>query len=82
MALGGTLNFEPSAVNDGNALADCLVQLVPESFTHAWRARIINETGGNWKLRVSYTIYCDNEKICKLVQLRVISHKWSEIRYY
>ena len=51
--MGGTLNFEPGDVNDGNALADCLVQLVPEFFTHSWRARIINVTGGNWKLKVS-----------------------------
>lgn len=53
LALGGTLTFDPSAVSDGNAIADCLVQLAPDYFTSAWRGKIISETAGNWKLRVS-----------------------------
>lgn len=53
LALGGTLTFEPSTVSDGNAIADCLVQLAPDFFTVTWRGKIIAETGGNWKLRVS-----------------------------
>ena len=58
LALGGTLNFEPTEVNDGSAMADCLVQLAPDFFTVTWRARIINETGGNWKLKVSLDCQC------------------------
>lgn len=53
LALGGTLTFDPSSVSDGNAIADCLVQLAPDYFTSAWRGKIISETAGNWKLRVS-----------------------------
>ena len=45
------MTFDPAEVNDGNALAECLVQLVPDFFTSSWRARIISETGGNWKLK-------------------------------
>ena len=52
LALGGTLTFDPSVVTDGNAIADCLVQLAPDFFTAAWRGKIISETGGNWKLKV------------------------------
>lgn len=52
LELGGTLTFDPVEVNDGNALSECLVQLVPQFFTTSWRARIITETGGNWKLKV------------------------------
>ena len=52
LALGGTLTFDPSAVGDGNAIADCLVQLAPDFFTAAWRGKIISETAGNWKLKV------------------------------
>ena len=51
--MGGTLTFDPSSVSDGNAIADCLVQLAPDYFTSAWRGKIISETAGNWKLRVS-----------------------------
>ena len=53
LALGGTLTFDPTAVTDGNSIADCLVQLAPDHFTAAWRGKIIAETAGNWKLRVS-----------------------------
>ncbi len=52
LELGGQVTFDPSAVNDGNALAECLLQLVPGFFTQSWRSRIISETGGNWKLKV------------------------------
>ena len=45
-------------VNDGNAIADCLVQLAPDYFTSAWRGKIISETAGNWKLRVSCVLAC------------------------
>ncbi len=45
--------FDDTAVNDGAAMADCLVQLSPDVFTPDWRGKIINETAGNWKLRVS-----------------------------
>lgn len=51
--MGGILTFDPSSVSDGNAIADCLVQLAPDYFTSAWRGKIISETAGNWKLRVS-----------------------------
>ena len=53
LALGGILTFDPSSVSDGNAIADCLVQLAPDYFTSAWRGKIISETAGTWKLRVS-----------------------------
>ncbi len=52
LALGGTLSFDESTVNDGTAIADCLVQLSPDVFTLDWRSKIITETAGNWKLRV------------------------------
>jgi len=52
LALGGTLVFDDDAVNDGASMADCLVQLSPDIFTPEWRGKIINETAGNWKLRV------------------------------
>ena len=47
--------FDDTSVNDGNAIADCLVQLAPDFFTPDWRSKIISETAGNWKLRVSQT---------------------------
>ena len=47
--------FNDTSVNDGNAIADCLVQLAPDFFTPDWRSKIISETAGNWKLRVSQT---------------------------
>ena len=46
------MTFDPADVNDGNALSECLVQLVPGFFSQSWRSRIITETGGNWKLKV------------------------------
>ncbi len=52
LALGGTLSFDEGSVNDGTAIADCLVQLSPVIFTADWRSKIITETAGNWKLRV------------------------------
>ena len=33
-------------------IANCLVQLVPEYFTPAWKEKIISDTAGNWKLKV------------------------------
>ena len=56
LEIGGTLTFEPRAVNDGNSMAECLLQLVPDFFTPSWRSRIMNETGGNWKLRVRLNV--------------------------
>lgn len=53
LALGGTLTFDPASVTDGNSLAECLLQLVPQFFTPSWRSRIISETGGNWKLKLN-----------------------------
>lgn len=52
LALGGILTFDPDSVSDGNAIADCLVQLAPDFFTVVWRGKIITETAGNWKLKV------------------------------
>jgi len=53
LALGGTLVFNPSSVSDGVAISDALVQLAPDFFTPNWRGKIISETGGKWKLKVS-----------------------------
>lgn len=53
LALGGTLEFDEATVNEGAAIADCLVQLVPDLFTTEWRSKIITDTAGNWTLRVS-----------------------------
>ena len=52
------MTFDPVDVNDGNSLAECLLQLVPEFFTSSWRARIISETGRNWKLKVPSCVWC------------------------
>ena len=60
LELGGQVTFDPSAVNDGNALAECLLQLVPGFFTSSWRSRIISETGGNWKLKVKQSSITNN----------------------
>lgn len=51
LALGGTLEFDETTVNEGATIADCLVQLSPNLFTTEWRSKIITDTAGNWTLR-------------------------------
>ena len=43
-------------MNEGAAIADCLVQLDSDLFTTEWRSKIITDTAGNWTLRVSTAV--------------------------
>ena len=54
--------FDEDTLSDGNTIADCLCQLAPEFFTPSWRSKIIAETAGNWKLRVSTEREREREK--------------------
>ena len=53
LALGGTHTFDGSSLSDGLTISRCLFQLAPTTFTAEWTEKIIAETGGNWRLKVS-----------------------------
>lgn len=53
LALGGTHTFDGTNLNDGLTISRCLSQLAPATFTAEWSQKIISETAGNWRLKVS-----------------------------
>ncbi len=52
LSIGGAPDFDPGALSNGSTIADVLVQLAPQHFSPDWRRKIIDETGGNWRLKV------------------------------
>ena len=54
LALGGTHTFDGTSLSDGCTISMCLAQLAPATFTPQWKEKIIADTAGNWRLKVSH----------------------------